>query len=176
MTPHSRTGRCPGCDFDWDGPAAELLPLIADTGRRFRDAIDPGSGPHSDVTRLRVRPADGSWSAIEYLAHVSDVVSFFDERIDRIINEDRPVFEPRMRFADRAEASSYRTLDVDEVLAALDDRVRRARDRLATVDDSAWHRCGIGTDGDERTVADLTRRLAHESQHHLGDLARVLAG
>ncbi len=33
-----------------------------------------------------------------------------------------------------------------------------------------------GTDGDERTVSDLTKRPAHESRHHLLDIVRVLAG
>jgi len=176
MTPQSRTGRCPGCEFDWDGPAEDLRPAIAETGRRFRLAIADGLGPQPDGTELRARPAAGGWSAIEYLAHTADVVSFFDTRIARILIEDRPVFEPQMRFADLADARSYRVLDVDLVLDALDEWIRRVGGRLLSVDGPVWQRGGIGTDGDERTVSDLTKRLAHESHHHLLDLVRVLAG
>ncbi len=175
MTPQSRTGRCPDCDFDWDGPADELRPNIAETGQRFREAITGRLEAQPSDVELRTRPAADGWSAIEYLAHVTDIVAFFDERIARVLAEDRPVFEPQVRFADLAEARRYRDLDVDLVLDALDERVRRVGARLGTVDGSMWHRCGIGTDGDERTVSDLTKRLAHESRHHLLDIVRVLA-
>jgi len=32
-----------------------------------------------------------------------------------------------------------------------------------------------GTDGDERTMSDLTKRLAHERRHHLRAIDRGLA-
>jgi len=131
VTPQTRIGRCPDCNFDWDGPADALPPAIAETGRRFRQAITGGLGPQPGEREIRNRPADGGWSAIEYLAHVADVVTFFDERIARILTEDRPVFESKLRFADLAEARSYRNLDVDLILDALDERVRRAGTRLA---------------------------------------------
>jgi hypothetical protein len=43
---------------------------------------------------------------------------------------------------------------------------------LRDLDDAAWGRVGIGSEGDERTVLVLARRAAHEVVHHLMDVER----
>ncbi len=81
--------------------------------------------------------------------------------------------EVGVRFAELAEIRSYRDLDPAAVLTALDVGVAAVAERLGELDDDQWIRIGIGSEGDERTVTDLARRLAHELRHHLLDMEGI---
>jgi hypothetical protein len=41
---------------------------------------------------------------------------------------------------------------------------------LSALGPGDWKRTGAGSDGTARTVADLTRRAAHEAMHHALDI------
>ena len=43
---------------------------------------------------LRTRPEPTVWSALEYAAHTRDAFTFYAERIERVLNEDRPQLTP----------------------------------------------------------------------------------
>lgn len=74
------------------------------------------------------------------------------------------------RFAGLAESRRYNNEHVDEVLDSLDRAAGAASVRLETLTRAQWARVGIGSEGDERNVLVLARRLAHEGEHHLLDL------
>lgn len=46
---------------------------------------------------------------------------------------------------------------------------------LGDLDPAGWARCGVGSDGAERSVLDLARRAAHELVHHEVDIERGAA-
>jgi hypothetical protein len=161
--------RCAECDFDWDAAPDVVIAIVASAGARFSDAIAP-----FDDARVRARPAPDVWSPLEYTAHTREGIRFYDERITRVLTEDRPHFVP-FDVDEAAERDAYNAEVVAyalEHLAAIADRMSgRLRD-LAPAD---WERAGIGSaggDGGERTVLVLARRAAHEVVHHLMDVAR----
>lgn len=63
--------------------------MIGGFGEAFRARLDRFTGA-SDSALVRERPSPAVWSALEYAAHVRDVVAFYAERIDRVLNEERP--------------------------------------------------------------------------------------
>ena len=100
---------------------------------------------------------------------MSDVVAFYLDRIQRILHEDRPTLSA-VGFSDPAEARRYNDNDVEDTLAQLDELAVSTATRLRSLEPSQWRRVGIGTDGDERDVLTLARRLTHEGHHHLLDI------
>lgn len=80
---------CEECSFDWDlaidGVLGTLAPFPDGYGTRldrFLRAPDAGA--------IRRRPSPEVWSALEYAAHVRDVIDFYADRIDRVLTEERP--------------------------------------------------------------------------------------
>ncbi len=123
---------------------------------------------------MRERPAEGVWSALEYLAHMRDVAEFYRDRIHRVLTEDRPNLRVDFRFAELAELRSYRSEEPTEVLAAFEERSESVRRQLDGLTQDRWSRIGVGSDGDERTLSVLARRFAHECHHHLLDVERCI--
>lgn len=91
------------------------------------------------------------------------------DRIERILVEDRPQLNA-IGFSRLAEVRRYNDENVDETLARLDELALSAASRLRSLDPLQWRRVGVGTDGDERDILVLARRLAHEGHHHLLDI------
>ena len=162
---------CNECAFDWDlaiDGVLRTLALFPDGYRtrldRFRRAPDAGL--------IRRRPSPEVWSALEYAAHVRDVVGFYADRIRRVLDEERPQL-PGADFSSLPERRGY--LDDDPAVVA--DAIARSsaliEDLLRSLSADQWTRVGIGVDGDERTLLVLARRLAHDGQHHLLDLDRL---
>ena len=163
--------RCGECDFDWDLRGDEARALIGGFGDAYRAGLgrfiqDP------DGSNLRKRPSPCVWSALEYAAHVRDVIAFYSDRIERVLSEERP----RMSAADFSSMPERRGYLEDDPLAVLD-AIRSASSsielRLTGLRPEQWNRIGIGVDGDERTLLVLARRLAHDGHHHLTDLDRL---
>lgn len=164
--------RCRDCGFDWSMGREEVVPYAAARVPRCRALIAPhlDPGPGADPAALRVRPDQGVWSPLEYLAHLRDVTQFFTERIQRVLAEDRPVLAVQFRFAELAELRRYRSEDPATALGQFEARAEELQSLLRGLNDDDWERAGIGSEGDERTVLMLARRFAHEVHHHLLDL------
>jgi hypothetical protein len=156
--------------------AGEAVAVIAGLGASHRARLEDFDAEarirdRSDLIRLR--PSPDVWCALEYTAHMRDVVDFYMDRIERVLREDRPAL-PAADFAAIAEARHYRDDDIDTVLDALDRRSTAAALRLRRLEARDWARIGLGSDGTERTALVLARRLAHDGHHHLMDLERIL--
>ena len=146
--------------------------LGASYGRRLHDfTTEARARDRPDL--IRVRPSPDVWSALEYTAHMRDVVDFYMDRIERVLHEDRPILRAA-DFASMAETRRYRDEDIEAVLEALDHRSTAAAVQLGQLGAEGWDRVGLGSEGGERTVLILARRLAHEGHHHLLDLENVL--
>lgn len=123
-----------------------------------------------DVIRRRPRPS--TWSALEYVAHVADVLDHLGPAIRRIVVED----EPTIPFFDndaRAVEQAYNTQGRDEVLGWLDLACAELASVLEAVEPDDWKRIGHFAWGDRDALA-MARNAVHEGSHHLRDVQRVL--
>ena len=167
-----RVDRCPECGFDWDTNAEALIDELESFPEAYRLCLTrflPGENL-PELLRSRVDPT--VWSSLEYAGHVTDVVDFYRERIERVLAEDKPQLSAR-RFDELADAARYNDLEIDDVVATLHARVADAVTLLQDMTQAQWGRIGFGSDGDERSVTTLVRRLVHEGHHHLLDIGRV---
>lgn len=157
---------CPRCGFDWDAPAAALVASLRTAPRRFDDAV-----VDVEMTELRNRPAPEVWSVIEYVGHAGDVVGWYGQRILRVLKEDRPVLQAH-DWALATDDRRYHERHLSELLETLADHCRDLAEHLGELEQAAWARHGIGSEGGERSVLVLARRAVHEVEHHLTDIAR----
>jgi hypothetical protein len=160
---------CNACGFDGaDYDDAELLARLRGLGPSWRAVLD-GAG-----SELRIRPAEGVWSAIEYAEHSRDVTALHAFGVEQALTQDEPVFpavEPGL--ADAA-AVAYGAADPGEVVAALDAAARQLAAHADEAGTDAWSK-GL-TLGDERVdVRRLLEHALHDSTHHLDDVERGFA-
>ena len=164
--------RCEECGFDFESVTPASAPAaVREFGRRYRAPLTRLL-KGEDETVLQRRPAPDVWSAIEDAAHVRDVFVLFDRRVAAIVEYDDPVLE---------------VVDHDAVVAAGDydrlgasvvaDELAAAADGLAArfegLTPEQWERSGT-RQGERRSVLDIAQRAAHEGNHHLLDVGRVL--
>ena len=121
---------------------------------------------------IRRRPSPEVWSALEYAADVRDVIDFYADRINRVLNEERPQMTGA-DFSSMPERRGYLEEDPAVVVEEIAGSSVVVEERLRSLSADEWARVGIGMDGDERTLLVLARRLAHDGQHHLLDLDRL---
>jgi hypothetical protein len=153
---------CSECGYDWELAPADL---VAELGAVVVT-------PVGDISVVRTRPEPGTWSALEYAAHLRDALQFYEDRIRRTLIEDRPHLAA-FDFEDACERLEYNAGSPSRTAAELDVRAHALARLLAGLDADQWSRVAIGSDGDERTVLTLARRAAHEVQHHELDITRV---
>lgn len=113
------------------------------------------------------KPADGSWSITEIVAHLADTEALFAERMKRVLVEDRPPL-PVADPDGYVRALAYDSRDLAEELA-LFGAVRRQMARILRKQPAeAWRRVGIhSTDGEKSLEQIATKAVAH-TEHHLG--------
>jgi hypothetical protein len=162
--------RCEACGFDGSsfGDAA-LLSEIRSLGARWR-ALIATAGP-----ALRVRPAPGVWSAIEYAAHSRDVTALHCFGVEQALTEDEPAY-PAIDGENLVQSAStgYRGAEPSVVVDAIDELACRLARLAAGAPAAAWRR-GL-TIGDHRmTVRRLLEHALHDSTHHLDDVQRGLS-
>jgi hypothetical protein len=140
--------------------------------RRYRALlVTPGSddGPHAVFRR---RPEPSTWSALEYTAHVADMLDHFGPAIRRIVVENNP----SISFFDndeRARTKRYNELERAEVLGWLELACGELASVVEGVNADDWTRTGRLEAG-ERDALTVARNGVHEGSHHLRDVQRVL--
>lgn len=153
---------CPECGF----VAATMDPLAVGAAiraslPRWREAL---ARPE-----LRRRPSPGTWSPLEYSAHIRDVFRLFDRRLALILTQDDPVFED---WDQDVAAVEGRYADQDPT--ALGEELTTAGERIAASFDGIaaeqLMRTGRRSDGVVFTAAGLGMYLLHEVVHHLHDI------
>ena len=165
--------KCDECGFVYEGLAAADVPAaIRSFPKRYRAPLTRFLPGEDGDSLLRQRPAPGTWSALEYAAHVRDVFDWYDGWIRRCLAEDRPVLEG----PGRDEAAEIRRYNEDDPGAVTDALAANAERLAATVEgvpDDSWDRVGLRRD-EERSVLFTARRAVHEGSHHLLDIGRGL--
>ncbi len=140
--------------------------------RRYRALlVTPGSDDGPDAV-FRRRPDPRTWSALEYTAHVADVLDHLGPAIRRIVVGDNPsitFFEND----ERAAQQRYNELERAEVLGWLELACAELSSVLEGVRADDWTRTGRLEAG-ERDAVTVARDGVHEGSHHLRDVQRVL--
>ena len=132
-------------------------------------------GAFPDAARLRRRPAEGEWSAVEVVAHLADTEAHAVARVRRIANEDEPVLEPFDQAALAVERR-YLDLDVEGELRRLADLRAEHVALLEGLDDAGWTRTGIHGEHGRMTIERYETHVAAEEVDHLAQIARLLSG
>ena len=155
---------CPDCGFDATSVALADVPDLL----RANVAQWPAILGRPDVA---VRPDDRTWSALEYGAHVRDVMVIFTGRFDRMLAEDAPLLE---NWDQDATAVAERYAEQDPHVVA--DQLVAAGEALATalaaIPAAAAPRTALRTDGSRFTVDSLARYFLHDVEHHVWDVTR----
>lgn len=163
---------CPECGLDYESmPVGEAIAAIKGLPRRYRAPLTRLL-PGEDDSILRTRPAPDTWSALEYAAHVRDVLGWYDGWVRQILAEDRPALSG-ITPEEAVVENRYNEQDPVAVADAIGARAEALAATLEAVPDDAWDRVGLRR-GEERSVALHARRVVHEGSHHLLDIGRGL--
>lgn len=155
---------CPDCGFD----SAEV---------RYTDIPDLVRAnaaawvPVLERPDVAVRPDEGTWSALEYAAHVRDVFRIFDVRLQSMLDETDPVF-PNWDQDETAVAERYNEQDPVVVGRELAAAAASVADAFDAVDAERRDRTGRRSDGASFTVVSLAKYFVHDPIHHLHDVTR----
>ncbi|MCU1525349.1 MAG: DinB family protein [Microbacteriaceae bacterium] len=155
---------CPECGFDASGFGEKDVAAILRANATAWPAV-------LDRADVRLRPDDSTWSALEYGAHVRDVIRLYAERLALMLEQDDPLY-PNWDQDATAVAERYNEQDpavvAEELLAA----ARVLADAFDAVPDDAWGRPGRRSDGVQFTVASFAKYFIHDPVHHLWDVTR----
>lgn len=164
---------CDECGFTYDDVAVGDLPgrVLGDVAPYRAVVLGASDAP------LRRRPAEGVWSALEYVCHLRDVLVVQRERLERVLAEERPEL-PSMGPDQRAVDDAYNEQDPAVVLDELDAAAEAFAATLTSLDGDEWQRTGIYAVAGmgERDAAWIGRHTLHEVVHHLRDVRRGPAG
>ena len=164
--------RCAECGFAGSSTPAELGSLITE----FAAQSARTARPHAySVRALRRRPSPEVWSALEYMAHTRDVFEFYRDCIARTRREAEPVLA-MIEWESQAEIRAWNDEEPTDVVRTLGEAATRLTALLSQLSPDEWDRVSR-SEGDPakvRTVRLFADRCAHEAQHHLLDLRRVL--
>lgn len=153
---------CPECRFVASGvDVADLAPALRASAVRWRAAL-----ARDDV---RVRPAPGTWSVLEYACHVRDVHRIFGERLALILDEDDPVFANWDQDA-AAVSGRYDAQEPSVVADELGAAAEATAARFAAVRPDQWDRPGRRSNGSVFTTRTLGRYYLHDVEHHTHDI------
>ena len=142
------------------------------TGTCCSRRTDPPRGP----AILRTRPAEGVWSALEYACHVRDVFLVQRDRLYTTLVEDKPVVAPMYR-EQRVTLARYNAQDPTEVAAQLATAARLIAQAFDALDSVQLQRLCIYNfpAPAERPLLWVGQHAVHEGEHHLRDVAGVIA-
>jgi hypothetical protein len=154
---------CPECGFDASATDPHDVPELT----RRNVAAWPAVLERDDVTK---RPNEGTWSALEYAAHVRDVFRTMNTRFRLMLEEDDPQFADWDQDA-TAVLERYNEQDPAVVSAELQEAGLIVAATIAGVAEGDWQRTGLRGDGARFTVESLARYFIHDPVHHLYDVS-----
>jgi hypothetical protein len=153
---------CPDCGFDARTvQGADVADLL-----RAEAAVWPVVLDRESVAE---RPDENTWSALEYAAHVRDVVRLGEFRTGLMLTEDNPEFA-NWDQDEAAVADRYNEQDPRLVAAELVAVAESLAARLDTVTGDEWQRAGRRSDGAQFTVDSFARYTLHDVVHHGWDV------
>lgn len=163
------SGTCERCGYSAvDVPTGSVGARIRDEAYQWTTLLRP-----ADDDLVRRRPTQAVWSALEYGAHVRDVLAVFRDRVHLMLAETEPDLgwwdhEAAMEdgFANETDRESV----ADDLMINAD----RLAEVLADVVGDQWQRGGTRRSGERFTIELLVRFALHETVHHRADAARSM--
>jgi hypothetical protein len=153
---------CPECGYDAaEYSDSQIAGAILANARSWPAVLARAS--------VRTRPNDSTWSALEYSAHVRDVLRVYLERIRLMLDTDDPLY-PNWDQDATAIAERYNEQDPVEVSAELTDAAAALAAAFDAVNGDGWSRVGRRSDGASFTVSSISRYLFHDLEHHRWDV------
>lgn len=125
----------------------------------------------TDTPALRARPSPDIWSALEYAAHVQDVLKLFTSRTALALETDNPSF-PYLDQESMVKENGYNEKDPADVADGIRTGVVHYAAMLEAVSPGDWSRHGTRKPGERFSIADLARFATHEVRHHRLDAIR----
>lgn len=166
---------CPVCGLDYDTiNRIDAVVALRSFARRYRETLQAVAAEDGGDARLRTRPTPATWSAVEYTAHVGDVLQDLASALRAMVRQDRPTIESDFDPDRAAEERGYASRSVDQVLDELAAGAAAVVDAVEGLGDEEWARTGTFPFG-ERDVLAMVRNAVHEGSHHLRDVEDVLA-
>lgn len=150
---------------------ADLGPAILEESDRWGDLLERSGSPEGCRTRAHAL----AWSALEYGAHVRDVLALFGRRVAQAKVE----CEPEFGWWDHEAAArdeGYNDQDPRAVVLTLRTNAEQLVAELADLDDAGWQRAGTRRPGERFTIEGLARFALHEAHHHRIDAQALLTG
>jgi hypothetical protein len=161
---------CEVCGFAWEAVSRE------DVGSRIAAGTSRIAAMlASDVERSAVRPTAGRWSAMEYAAHVRDVLTMLRDRVVVGIVEDDPAFKPMYR-DERVDLGLYAADTVDALTVELATATGMFTRLFEAIEPELLGRpvqYGFPSPA-RRTVLWMGQQAVHEVEHHGDDIAENL--
>jgi hypothetical protein len=156
------------CGLDTtEAPIADCVEIIRDRAAAYRPMLEG-----VDLVVLRTRPGPGRWSALEYAAHVRDLIRYHGWFARQALDHERPeVFVPDIDTL--AESMGYNDVDLAETLDGIDSQAARFSTWAAELDDTQLRRVAV-RGGEDVSVGEMVRNVAHELHHHVGDVRALL--
>jgi len=165
---------CGECGFVYSSVGvADGIEKLRSLPRRYRAPLTRFLPGEDGDAVVRARPAPETWSALEYAAHMRDVVMLWGWSLNEVLKNDNPVIPvPSTEDLDKVSAD-YARLDPGEVADQLAANVERMAAKAEAAPPDAWARTG-DFGGDTISALDIVRKVLHEGNHHLLDIGRGL--
>ena len=153
---------CPACGFDASAlQRTDIPPVVHRAVAAFGHALDADTAS--------VRPSPQVWSPLEYGCHVRDVCRIFGVRLQRMLDEDDPLFE-NWDQDETALAERYWAQEPAVVGRELGESGAQIATAFEDVPGDAWQRPGTRSNGSVFTVETLGRYFVHDLVHHAYDI------
>ncbi|MET4060301.1 hypothetical protein ABIB35_001846 [Arthrobacter sp. UYP6] len=153
---------CPECGFDAAATAFDDVPgLLRSSADDWRRILAGQAAAQ--------RPDDGTWSPLEYGAHVRDLCRVYRMRLNLMLTDDDAGFADWDQDA-TAAAERYAEQDPEVVADELAAEAEQMAAALAAVEPSQLDRRGLRSDGSAFTVDSLARYFLHDALHHVWDV------
>lgn len=157
---------CEICGFAWESVSDDDIPTRIIRGTKIiSDTL------RSDRSDIAARPAPDRWSALEYAAHVRDVLLHVRDRLVIGLSEDNPEFKPLYR-EERVDFGLYAADTPPVVAAELDIAAALfARTFLAIRPDQLDRPCQyLYPVPATRSLRWMGQQVVHEVAHHGDDI------
>jgi S-DNA-T family DNA segregation ATPase FtsK/SpoIIIE len=159
---------CSECGYGYGATSrAGLAAALRDRADAYRPIL-----VGMDEEAVRLRPAPGVWSVLEYCCHVRDLLAVQRERVTLALAEDEADFAS-MRREERVIEERYNEQEPRVVAEELEGAAGALAGLLESLDDAGWGRTGMyhWPVTKVRSVEWIGRHSLHECVHHLQDIA-----